>query len=273
VAGVTGVAPTLHHPRASREGHPHLWGDRRDGTLAARVPQRCSVPAHPVGLPSGERLVFVYDRVGYGGAPAGDAASATGPVTEHGPSGPRSVSRGSGRTSQAATALPGGCTASPQAARLDPIRGRFGNTPYCCCVLLSHCVEPGGRPLSEVSQGVSSIDHSCQRVVPRPHIDSSQNSNVAPFSTGAVKNSVGRQLRRSTQKKIKKTAICAGQIRWPGAGSNRRPSDSESNPLVCAGHYSTVPPSCSFAERDRLSALNICHHEPPQCGGKVGFRS
>jgi hypothetical protein len=51
---------------------------------------------------------------------------------------------------------------------------------------------------------------------------------------------------------------------------DHRPSDSESNPLVCAGRYSTVPAICSFAERDRLSVLNICHHEPPQCGDKMG---
>ena len=54
---------------------------------------------------------------------------------------------------------------------------------------------------------------------------------------------------------------------------NHRPSDSESNPPVCAGHYSTGPASRGFTERDRLSVLNICHHEPPQCGGKVGCRS
>ena len=35
----------------------------------------------------------------------------------------------------------------------------------------------------------------------------------------------GRKLRRHTEKTIKKTAVCARQIQWPGAGSNRRPSD------------------------------------------------
>jgi hypothetical protein len=34
-----------------------------------------------------------------------------------------------------------------------------------------------------------------------------------------------------------------------------------------------VPASCSIAERERLSVLNICRHVPPQCGGKVGRRS
>jgi hypothetical protein len=58
---------------------------------------------------------------------------------------------------------------------------------------------------------------------------------------------------------------------WPRTGPGRpRPSDSESNPPVCAGHYLTVPASCTITERGRLSVPNICHHVPLQCGGKVG---
>jgi hypothetical protein len=59
-----------------------------------------------------------------------------------------------------------------------------------------------------------------------------QNSIGGPFSTGAVKNSPGRQLRRSTKEKIKKTSVCAGRIRWPGAGSNRRPFDLQDYGIV-----------------------------------------
>jgi hypothetical protein len=69
------------------------------------------------------------------------------------------------------------------------------------------------------------------------------------------------------------TAGIRSVLWWPGAGSNRRPSDSESNPLVFGGHYSTVPASCTINERDHLSVPNICHHVPPECGGKVGCRS
>jgi hypothetical protein len=80
--------------------------------------------------------------------------------------------------------------------------------------------------LSEVAPKACPVLITCvQRAVPRPRIDGGQDFNCSPFSTGAVMKGAGRQLRRSTNKKIKKTAICAGQTQWPGAGSNRRPSD------------------------------------------------
>jgi hypothetical protein len=41
VAGVTDVAPTLTHPRASREGHPHLRADQSPGRLALPVALLC----------------------------------------------------------------------------------------------------------------------------------------------------------------------------------------------------------------------------------------
>jgi hypothetical protein len=46
-----------------------------------------------------------------------------------------------------------------------------------------------------------------------------------PPLTGAAKNNAGRKLRRNTNIKIKEIVVYAGQIRWPGAWSNRRPSD------------------------------------------------
>jgi hypothetical protein len=60
------------------------------------------------------------------------------------------------------------------------------------------------------------------RAVARPHIpyiDSSHNSNSGPFLTGAAKNSPGRQLRRNTNKKIKKTVVCA--VKYSGQGRGR----------------------------------------------------
>jgi hypothetical protein len=71
-----------------------------------------------------------------------------------------------------------------------------------------------------------------QRAIARSHIDSSQNSNCDPFSTGVVKNGAGRQLRRSTKEEIEKTVVRAGQTQWPGAGSNRRPSDFQDSGAV-----------------------------------------
>lgn len=64
---------------------------------------------------------------------------------------------------------------------------------------------------------------------------------------------------------------------WPGVGQGRgRTADlpiRSRTLLVCPGHYLTVPASCIITERDRLLVPNICHHVPPQCGGKVGCRS
>jgi hypothetical protein len=73
-------------------------------------------------------------------------------------------------------------------------------------------------------KGAFSVDHCAQQAVPRIHIDGGRNSNSGLFST-AAKNNAGRQLRRNTKKKIKISAVYAGQVQWPGAGSNRRPSD------------------------------------------------
>jgi hypothetical protein len=52
-----------------------------------------------------------------------------------------------------------------------------------------------------------------------------QNFNGDPILDGHGKEIPGRQLRRHAKKKIKKIVVCAEQIQWPGAGSNRRPSD------------------------------------------------
>jgi hypothetical protein len=95
-----------------------------------------------------------------------------------------------------------------------------------CSTVVVALYAPCPNSLPEVASEAHpvSINHA-QPAVPRPHIDDGQNTKCDPFSTGAAMNIPGRKLRRSPKKKINKVIVCAGQIRWPGAVSNRRPSD------------------------------------------------
>jgi hypothetical protein len=158
-------------------------------------------------------------------------------------SGPREHGRQAARTERSRTAV-GKCdahTSRPRPRRrrrrrcLKASKGRLSNT----VLLLSHYVAT--PPLN-----------NCHRLLPRVRL-AFDHLVLIPMVTilgRSGKNSPGRKLRRNTKTRIKKTVVCAGQTGWPGAGSNRRPSDFQDSGAVSVSDRHRPRPA-SERPRDR----------------------
>jgi hypothetical protein len=153
-------------------------------------------------------------------------------------------------------------------ARLEHVHVGFGSGPRLsapqrnAACLVAQPGTPTGPRAGLVGIPRSSITRRTGRTLPAFSASSGSRRN---------REASGPPPRPTTARQVDTTS---SQRRSVATGGVEPPTFRfGSKPLVRAGRYPTVPASCSITERDRLSVLNICHHVPPQCGGKVGCRS